>query len=320
MMDPAITAPEIEVAPSERPKTEAQSMKKIVLHRFMEHRLAVVSFFIIIFFCVVAVGADLIAKWIGIDPTAQDILARYGPWGREHWFGTDEAGRDVFIRLIYGTRVSLGVAFMAAGASMAIGILVGTIAGYYRGIVDNVLMRITDALLALPIIPILIILAAIDLGKIPGLSILLRGEDSSVVKMVFILTVFSWMVQARLVRGAVLSIREQEFILSAKISGESDKGIIFREMLPNILSPVIVSVTLNVGQAILFEAALSFLGLGIQPPTPSWGNMLNNALEVIYNAPSLVVIPGFLIFLVVVSFNFLGDGLQDALDPRAIRR
>ncbi len=304
----------------EQPSGHVQSMFQIVLGRFMEHRLALVGLFIIGFFCLVAIGADLIAQMTGLDPSAQDILSRYGPWSRENWLGIDEAGRDVFIRLVYGTRISLMVAFVSAGASMLIGIVVGTVAGYYGGFIDHALMRLTDSLLALPILPILIILAAIDISKLPLLSELLKGEDSSVIKMILIFIVFSWMVQARLVRSAVLAIREQEFILSAKISGESSFGIIVREMLPNVLSPVIVSVTLNVGQAILFEAALSFLGLGIQPPTPSWGNMLNNALEVIYNAPSQVIIPGFLIFLVVVSFNFLGDGLQDALDPKAIRR
>jgi peptide/nickel transport system permease protein len=146
------------------------------------------------------------------------------------------------------------------------------------------------------------------------------GEDSSILKMIIIFIIFSWMTQARLVRGAILSIKEQEFVLAAQTMGMRHSQVILKEILPNILSPVIVSVTLSVGQTILFEAALSFLGLGIQPPNASWGNMLNNALETIYASPSLVVIPGLLILLIVVSFNFLGDGLQDALDPKAIKR
>jgi peptide/nickel transport system permease protein len=224
------------------------------------------------------------------------------------------------IRLIYGGRISLLVAFVSAAAAMLIGITIGSVAGYFGGVWDTVLMRLTDALLALPLIPIMIILSAIDFGKVPGLAWLLDGQDSSVLKMIFIFTLFSWMTQARLVRSAVLANREQEYILAAKISGMSHPQVMFSEILPNILSPVIVSVTLGIGQAILFEAALSFLGLGIQPPTASWGNMLNNALEMIYSAPSLIALPGILIFLVVVSFNFLGDGLQDALDPKAIQR
>jgi peptide/nickel transport system permease protein len=297
-----------------------QSMGSLILERFKEHRAAVCGVGVILFFVLLALFAPLISKWTGLDPAAQDILSRYGPWSRDHWFGTDESGRDFFIRLVYGTRVSLSVAFVSAIASMIVGILVGSVAGFFGGFLDSALMRVTDALLALPTIPILIILAAIDFGKLPVLSSVLQGEDSSILKMILIFTMFSWMVQARLIRSAILSIREREFVLAAKISGESSAGIIVREILPNILSPVIVSVTLNVGQTILFEAALSFLGLGIQPPTASWGNMLNNALEMIYNSPSQVILPGFLIFLIVVSFNFVGDGLQDALDPRSIRR
>lgn len=297
-----------------------KSMLKIVASQFLEHRMAVASLAVITFFCLVAIFAGVIAKTLGIDPTAQDILTRYGPLGPEHWLGTDEAGRDVFMRLVYGTRISLMVAFVSAFSAGLIGILVGSFAGYYGGVVDSILMRVTDSLLALPTLPILIILAAVDFGKLPVLATLLKGEDSSILKMILILVLFSWMIEARLVRSAILSLKEREFVLAAKTMGMSDIGIIFREMLPNVLSPVIVAVTLNVGHAILYEAALSFLGLGIQPPTPSWGNMLNNARELVYSAPHLAVIPGLLILIVVMSFNFLGDGLQDALDPKAIRR
>jgi peptide/nickel transport system permease protein len=300
--------------------TEARAMTRLVLDKFLEHRMAVAGAVVIFAFVTIALGADLIARLTGLDPNTQDILARYSPSSSSHWLGTDEIGRDVFIRLIYGGRISLLVAFVSAAAAMLIGVVVGSTAGYFGGFLDTALMRFTDALLALPLIPIMIILSAIDFGKVPGLAWLLDGKDSSVLKMIFIFTLFSWMTQARLVRSAVLSNREQEYVLAAKISGMSHLRVIFEEILPNVLSPVIVSVTLGVGHAILFEAALSFLGLGIQPPTASWGNMLNNALEMIYNAPSLVALPGMLIFLVVVSFNFLGDGLQDALDPKAIRR
>lgn len=300
--------------------THSKTMIQIIVTQFFEHRMAVVSLAVIVLFCLIAFSADWFAAILKLDPAEQDILGRFSPWSATHWFGTDEAGRDVFIRLVYGTRISLTVAFVAAFSAGVIGIVVGSIAGYFGGWIDTLLMRVTDALLALPTLPILIILAAVDLGKLPVLGVLLHGEDSSILKMIFILVVFSWMVEARLVRGAVLSLKEREFVLAAKTMGMSDAGIILREMLPNILSPVIVAVTLNVGQSILYEAALSFLGLGIQPPTPSWGNMLNNAREIIYSAPSLAVIPGLLILIVVMSFNFLGDGLQDALDPKAIRR
>lgn len=300
-------------------KDQAKSMMRIAVEQLFEHRLAVLSLVIIGIFFGVAVFADVISWAMNIDPDAQDILNRYGPWSAEHWLGTDEAGRDVFIRLIYGTRISLMVAILVAISSTVIGIAIGSIAGYFGGVVDSLLMRLTDSLLALPTIPILIIMASIDHTKIPLLN-MISPESVSIVKMVLVLMVFSWMVQSRLVRGEILALKEQEYILAAKTSGMSSAKIIIKELLPNVMTPVIVSVTLTIGSSILYEAALSFLGLGIQPPTPSWGNMLNNAQEIIYSAPMLAVIPGILILIIVISFNFLGDGLQDALDPKAIRR
>ncbi len=237
-----------------------------------------------------------------------------------HIMGTDELGRDVMMRLIYGTRISMGVGVLVALASSLIGLLIGAIAGFYGGVIDTILMRVTDALLSLPLLPVLIVVSAIDLQKIPLLKSILSSGNESLLKLVFILCLFSWMTVARLVRGSILSLREREFILASKTLGATDFTIISRHMFPNVLAPILVSVTLGVGDSILFEAALSYLGLGIQPPTPSWGNMLFNAQELIYQAPFLAIIPGILIFLVVVSFNFLGDGLQDAIDPKAIRR
>jgi peptide/nickel transport system permease protein len=237
-----------------------------------------------------------------------------------HWLGTDELGRDVFIRLVYGTRVSMGVGILVALTSSLIGLLIGAIAGYYGGMVDTILMRITDSLLSLPILPIQIVIAAIDLNKIPGLSMLVGSQNQSLYKLVFILVLFSWMTVALLVRGSILSLREREFILAAKTMGATDTTIIFRHMFPNVVAPMLVSVTLGVGESILWEAALSFLGLGIQQPTPSWGNMLFNAQDLMTEAPFLAILPGLLIFATTISFNYLGDGLQDAIDPKAIRR
>ena len=299
---------------------QAKSMSRLIWDQFKEHRMAMISVVVIAFFASVAIFADVISWAVGIDPGEQDILNRFAEWDGTHWLGTDEAGRDVFLRLVYGTRISLLVAILSAVTSAFIGVLVGAVAGYFGGKWDTFLMRVTDSLLALPTLPILIILAAVDFGKLPVLNTLLQGEDSSIFKMVLILMAFSWMVQARLVRGAILSVKKREFVLAAKTAGMGTWRIIVSEILPNVLSPVIVAVTLNVGHAILYEAALSFLGLGIQPPTASWGNMLNNAREIIYSAPSLAIIPGLLILMVVMAFNFLGDGLQDALDPKAIRR
>lgn len=237
-----------------------------------------------------------------------------------HVLGTDELGRDVLMRIIYGTQVSMGVGILVAIASAFIGLIIGALAGFYGGWVDTLLMRVTDALLSLPVMPVLIVVAAIDLQKLPFAKAVLSSGNESILKLVFILCLFSWMTVARLVRGSILSLREREFVLAAKTLGATDSTIMIRHMFPNVIAPLLVSVTLGVGESILFEAALSYLGLGIQPPTPSWGNMLFNAQELIYQAPYLAIIPGVLIFLVTISFNFVGDGLQDAIDPKSIRR
>jgi peptide/nickel transport system permease protein len=251
---------------------------------------------------------------------AESLTTLFKNFRSFHLLGTDELGRDVFIRLVFGTRVSMGVGFLVAIASALFGLLIGSIAGYYGGIIDSILMRVTDGLLSLPMIPILILIAAVDLNKLPGLQSLISTSNESILKMIIILCLFSWMTVALLVRGSILSLREREFVLAARTLGAKDSTIIFRHMFPNVIAPILVSITLGVGESILFEAALSFLGLGIMPPTPSWGNMLNNAQELIYQAPFLAILPGLMIFITTVSFNYLGDGLQDAMDPKALRR
>lgn len=253
-------------------------------------------------------------------PLSQEVLKETKGFETTHVFGTDELGRDVLIRLIFGTRISIGVGVMVAIFSALIGLIIGSLAGFYGGWIDTLLMRVTDALLSLPLMPFLIVIAAIDLNKVPLFKSLVGSENESIVKMVVILLLFSWMTIARLVRASVLSLREREFILAARTLGAKDSTIIVRHMFPNVIAPMLVSVTLGVGGAILFESALSFLGLGIQPPTPSWGNMLFNAQELISEAPFLAILPGLLILLTTISFNYLGDGLQDAIDPKAIRR
>jgi peptide/nickel transport system permease protein len=239
---------------------------------------------------------------------------------RFHLLGTDELGRDVLMRLIYGTRVSMGVGILVALVSAMVGLLIGCLAGYYGGLLDSVLMRVTDALLSLPLLPVLIVVAAIDFAKVPILKTIITPSNQAVMKLVVILCLFSWMWVARLVRSSVLTLKEREFILASKTLGASDFTIITRHMVPNVVAPLLVSVTLGVGESILFEAALSYLGLGIQPPTPSWGNMLFNAQEIIYQAPGLAILPGLLILATTISFNYIGDGLQDAIDPKAVRR
>ncbi len=252
-----------------------------------------------------------------------DFIAVVGGFQKFHLLGTDELGRDVLIRLVYGTRVSITVGLMVAFAAAFIGLIIGSLAGYYGGYLDATLMRLTDALISLPILVVLIVVSAIDLGNIIGgtpLSFIVGSDYESIFKMVFILCLFSWMQVARLVRGSILSIKEQEFIMAAKTLGARDSMIILTHVVPNVIAPLLVAVTLGIGNSILFEAALSFLGLGIQPPTPSWGNMLFNAQEMVQHAPMLAILPGLLILATVISFNFVGDGLQDAIDPKSIRR
>ncbi|QDK38073.1 ABC transporter permease [Bdellovibrio sp. NC01] len=253
-------------------------------------------------------------------PEAKEMVSLFKSFDTFHFFGTDELGRDVFIRLVYGTRVSMGVGILVAIASALIGLLIGSVAGFYGGVIDATLMRVTDGLLSLPMIPVLIVIAAVDMSKIPALKALVSTSNESIFKMVIILCLFSWMTVALLVRGSILSLREREFVLAARTLGAKDSTIIVRHMFPNVIAPMLVSITLGVGESILFEAALSFLGLGIMPPTPSWGNMLNNAQELIYQAPFLAILPGVMILITTVSFNYLGDGLQDAIDPKSMRR
>jgi len=201
-----------------------------------------------------------------------------------------------------------------------IGTAIGLAAGFYGGRLDGLLMRLTDGVIALPLLPLLIVLAAVDLNKL-GLPVaLVQSEDLSLYRIVIIISVVGWTTVARLVRGATLSLREQEFVLAARAQGAGGLRIMAAHILPNVVSPIIVATTLSVGNVILFESVLSFLGLGIQPQIPSWGNMLTNAQELIWTAPGLAFYPGLLIFVTVIAFNFLGDGLQDALDPRAVRR
>jgi peptide/nickel transport system permease protein len=216
--------------------------------------------------------------------------------------------------------VSLGVGILVALTSALIGLLIGSVAGYFGGWIDHILMRVTDALLSLPLMPVLIVVSAISFEKVPILNLWLRGNNENIFKLVIILVLFSWMTVAKLVRAEVLSLREREFILASKTLGGRDTFIIFKHIFPNVLAPLLVSVTLGIGESIQFEAALSFLGLGIQQPTPSWGNMLFNAQELITEAPFLAMIPGIFILLVTICFNYMGDGLQEAVNPKSIKR
>jgi peptide/nickel transport system permease protein len=251
----------------------------------------------------VLVAASFLSPWIApYAPTHIDLANRMSPPSWKHPLGTDELGHDVLTRLLYAGRVSLLVGFSAAVASALLGTLVGLISGFYGGWLDNLLMRFVDVMLSIPDLPILIILA--------------RYFGGSLLGIVAVITAFGWMGTARLVRGEVLRLKNTDFVEAARALGASPARIMGRHLVPNALAPVIVAATLAVGGAILTEAALSYLGFGIQPPTPSWGNMLQNAQDFIWRTPLLAFWPGLMIFLTVLAFNFFGDGLRDALDPR----
>ena len=288
--------------------------------RFRRHGFAVASLALLLALALLSSAAPLIAELRGIDPNQADLLSRLEPPSALHWLGTDDLGRDLFLRLLEGGRVSLLVGIAAALIAAVAGSVVGVIAGYVGGRLDALLMRLTDVVIALPVLPLLILLSAVDLQKLGIPLEIARSPAISLYQIVVIVSLFGWTTVARLVRGMTLSLKTRDYVRAARALGAGPLRIMFRHILPNALSPVVVATTMSVGSIILFESVLSFLGLGVQAPLASWGNMLTNAQELIWSNPALAIWPGLLIFLTVVAFNFVGDGLQDALDPRALDR
>lgn len=272
------------------------------LRRFLRHRPATISLVVLILLALVALASPWLAPY---DPRAQniDIMGVPQPPSATHWMGTDVLGRDLLSRVMFGARVSLMVGLLSASMAALIGTLIGALAGYHGGRIDDLLMRFVDLMLSIPILPMTILLAGI-----------LRP---SVALIVVIIGTFGWMGTARLVRGRFLSLRESEFVEATHALGGSPGRVILRHMLPNALGPIVVATTLAVGGAIMLESALSFLGLGVQPPTPTWGNLLNESRQWLSLAPWLAIFPGLFILITVLAVNFLGDGLRDALDPKA---
>jgi len=275
---------------------------------------------VLLILAVAAFGAPLVAALIGLDPDMVDLYHRFAAPSLAHPLGTDEIGRDLLFRLLEGGRVSLLVGIVAAIASAIVGTTMGLIAGYRGGRLDAALMRFTDGMIALPLLPLLVVLAALDLKKLGIPASIVDSPTISVERIIVLVALVGWTTVARIVRGATLSLKSRDFVRAAVALGASGPRVMLVHILPNLASPIIVATTLAVGETILLESVLSFLGLGVAPPIPSWGNMLTTAQEMIELAPQLALYPGLLIFITVIACNFLGDGLQDALDPRAQRR
>jgi peptide/nickel transport system permease protein len=293
-----------------------ESPWKVVWRRFRKHKLAVAGMVTIGLIALACYLAPLYAPYDPIRDISRDEngqILRNDPPSMDHLMGTDNIGRDVFTRLLYAGRISLTVAFIVTLFSMVIGVLVGAFSGYYGGWVDDVIQRFVEFLITIPLLPLLLAFSAL----LRGLSIEgLPPEWSSAVIITLILIIFGWMGSSILIRGMVLSLRNQEFTEAAKALGLGSFGIIIRHMIPNSLAPIIVAATLSLGGVIVLESALSFLGFGIQPPVPTWGNMLNEYQNEMWTQPAKVFYPGLMIFICVLAFNYIGDGLRDAMDPR----
>ncbi len=296
--------PTLGAVPSQQPPTE--STAQLVWRRFRRHTGARAGSVVLLILVLAVVFAPLSPY----DPEKSVIKDRFQPPSWQHPMGTDPLGRDLLTRILYGGRISMTVGVLVVAITLTLGVSVGAIAGYAPGMLDNVLMRITDAALTLPSLLVLILLGAIlrevDLPLV---------ERNSVVTIAVVIGLLSWMTFARLVRAAFLTLREMDFVTASKALGASPLRIVLRHILPNTVGPIIVESTLELGYAIIEESGLSFLGFGIQPPTPSWGNLLSNAQENFIRYPWLAIFPGLMIFLTIISVNYVGDGLRDAFDP-----
>lgn len=280
-------------------QTERLSQRQRTWRRFAKHKGALLGIFIVAFLILVALTAQWIAPY---DPNKTNLRLRGASPTMAHPFGNDDIGRDILSRIMFGARVALLVGITSTTIAVSIGVMVGAMAGYFGGWVDFVLSRLIDTLMAFPILALLLTLSAV-LG--PSLR-----------NVIIIVGVTFWASYARVIRAEVLSLRERDYVLAARASGASDKRVILQHIVPNAIGPVIILASLAVGGVIIFESALSFLGMGISRPTPSWGTMLSDGRDHIRNYPHIAIAPGLAIALTVLAFNLIGDGLRDALDPR----
>ena len=312
---------------------EERTPFQIVMNRFMRHRLAMVSLILMIVIFLLTTLAPVIAPFKVEELSVGKYFVKFGTvdaeTGRVHYLGTDHIGRDYFSRLIYAGRISLTIALLSVIISEAIGVVVGAISGFFGGWLDSVLMRFVEFMLTIPQLPLLLIISSMllrneDLIPIPesilrfvgGIMLLGPRDARTSILIVLILAGFGWLAAAQLMRGMVLSLREQTFVEASRSLGASNYRIITRDMIPNAMAPIIVDASLGLAGYVVSEAALAFLGFGIQDPVPTWGNMLAASQQFMLDRPWLPLVPGLPIFICSLAFNYIGDGLRDALDPR----
>jgi peptide/nickel transport system permease protein len=289
--------------------TRPESMLGLAWKYFTKHRLAVAGGIVVI---VLVIGCIIGPEVSPYEVEKSSLRIRHQPPSLEHPFGTDDLGRDMLTRLLFGGRISLAIGLLSMSIAVLIGVSVGATAGFFGGSLDNVLMRLTDLMLTIPRLFLLILMAVI----LRSINWPYLQEAGGIAAIVVVIGILSWMSIARLVRGAFLSLREKEFVEAARSLGLSNFRIIVRHILPNAISPVIVAATLGIAGSIITESGLSYLGFGVQPPTPTWGNMLRNAQdEMLRGNMWMALFPGLMIFITVLSINYMGDGLRDALDP-----
>ncbi|MDI6640938.1 MAG: ABC transporter permease [Elusimicrobiota bacterium] len=277
-------------------------MLKIYFQRLKNNKLAICTICVIFILLCIAISAPIISPK---NPIEQNLVNRLIPPSSKYIFGTDELGRDVFSRIIYGSRISLSVSLIAVSIMSAIGVSLGLLSGYFGKRIDSIIMRLVDIMLCFPTFFLILMVIAF--------------LEPDIKNVMIVIGLTSWPGLTRLIRGEVLSIKERTYIQAAKISGISTYRILFVHILPNVIGPILVSIALNIGRAILVESALSFLGLGVQPPTPSWGNILTSGKDYIHIAWWLSVFPGLAIFITVLSFNLLGESIRDIIDPRTLQ-
>ena len=293
-------------APAGARARKGESLWDDVRHALVQNVPAMVSLGVICFLALIAIVTAIAPQILPYDPYAQDLSASFLPPSVEHWFGTDQQGRDIFCRILIGSQISLTVGLLSVAISLTVGVALGAIAGYKGGVVDTVIMRFMDMMLAIPSI----------LLAIAFMAALGRGIDKAIIAIGFV----SIPEYARIVRSQVLAVKQADYVAAARVIGDSDALIIFRHVLPNVMPSIIVRATLGISAAILDAAALGFLGLGVQPPAAEWGDMLGRGRNYIFAAPQTMIFPGLAITVTVLAFNLLGDGIRDAFDPKARKR